>query len=85
MCRDLFEQLDKDESGGISMKELGHGLKELGYVVSQVCQSSTGISCASFILMLLLSALEDGTGTDWLAHCCTGGAGEGHVAHRLER
>ena len=44
VCRDLFRKLDTDESGGISPKELGIGLKELGYVVTAVTP------CAAILL-----------------------------------
>lgn len=34
MCRELFERLDTDKSGGIDMREFTEGLKQQGYSLS---------------------------------------------------
>ena len=35
-CRDLFDRLDVDGSGGISLEELSQGLEEQGYHVTPI-------------------------------------------------
>ena len=36
LCREIFDQLDTDKSGGVSIEELSTGLVEMGYLVSHV-------------------------------------------------
>ena len=38
-CRDIFNRLDVDKSGGVSMEELSKGLVNMGYLVSEVRQA----------------------------------------------
>lgn len=35
-CRNIFNTLDVDKSGGVSMEELSEGLVNMGYLVSKV-------------------------------------------------
>lgn len=46
-CRELFQTLDVDGSGGINIKELGSGLKELGYAVTQVRPDASALMAAT--------------------------------------
>ena len=51
LCRDIFDTLDVDKSGGVSMEELSKGLVNMGYLVSEVrqasCTGTTGIAAAA--------------------------------------
>ena len=43
-CRDVFNRLDADKSGGVSIEELSRGLVDMGYLVSKVCLAAAGAS-----------------------------------------
>lgn len=48
--REVFDKLDADNSGGVSIEELSKGLIDMGYLVSQVRHVTCGQPSASGVI-----------------------------------
>ncbi len=86
MSQDLFEQLDSDHSGTLTLIELSVGLRRQGYVLSdgEAQQLLRGVDLdhdGSVVLSEFMTTLIDWNlmqaSQEWQVRCCLPGGAEG--------